>query len=421
MQKEIKQRFEGLKPGVGVKRWLALIIVGIVQIAFAFETWLSGKVRDDEDSRLAKIATLGGMPRWLRIALLSASGSYATVVGWQRLSDSLMELMAPEGNDRQFSELIRERTRALRGENVVVIGGMPGIGPILQALQQLPEELRISVILPATASSRLNSELQRDFHIANDQIIQPTESDAVLYAELEDGTLVEGTNAIQRITDGQIKDLFLSRDIRRVQVWEAGSNGSGRPEMLKGYMPNVSDRVLSALAEAKLIIFAPGHVYTQLLPNLTQPRFAQAVRESSAPKLLVMNLMTQPGQTEGWSVADHLEKIDRLTGITMDYAFVHSGQISAPLSQQYANEGSGQVALGEESQKEMSELIFADTGKSTRLLDSTIIVSEELVSEAPQTITFQRNGDTIRREMPVVRHDPQKLAPLFSKLLNDRL
>jgi 2-phospho-L-lactate transferase/gluconeogenesis factor (CofD/UPF0052 family) len=361
------------------------------------------------------------LPRWLRVLLLVATGGATTFIGWERLSHALMRLMAPEQDEGQFVDLVRARTRAQRGRRVVVVGGTPGVTPVLTALQQVPDDLRVDVILPATAPGRVVQELQQQFGFSSNQIIYPTEADAVLYAELESGELLEGVTAINYASQGRIKDLFLSRDIRRVQVWEADRNGHSRSLSLKGYMPNVTERALETIAQAELIIFAPGHMFTQVLPNLTQPRFAQAIRESRAPKVFVMNLMTEPGRTDGWSVAEHLDAIRELTGVSMDYAIVHAGTISATMRQQYENEGSRPVAFKDLSEHQVSELIFADTGQSTTLLNDTIIVRDDLVTEAPQMVTFQRNGDTVTREMPVVRHDPGKLATLVAKLLSDKL
>jgi uncharacterized cofD-like protein len=238
---------------------------------------------------------------------------------------------------------------------------------------------------------------------------------------MADGTLLEGAATINRSSAAQITNLFLSRDIRRVQVWESENNGKSATARLRDYMPAVSEAALDAINHAELIVFAPGRIYTHVLPSLTLPRLAQAVRESEASKVYFANLMTEPGKTDNWTVADHLETIQKLSGVVIDYAIVHQGSISPPMLQQYHNEGADVVRVeSEEGDEVMSRLIFADTGEQTTLVEGAVIVSGDIITEAPQTVSFQRDGATVLREMPVVRHDPKKVAPLLRRLLSDK-
>ena len=71
----------------------------------------------------------------------------------------------------------------------------------------------------------------------------------------------------------------------------------------------IKREVLEAIERADLIVIGPGSLYTSLLPNLLVPGVADAVRRSSALKVYVMNLMTQPGETEGYGASEHLEAI----------------------------------------------------------------------------------------------------------------
>jgi hypothetical protein len=156
------------------------------------------------------------------------------------------------------------------------------------------------------------------------------------------------------------------------------------------------------------------------LPSPTLPRIAQAVRESQASKIFVANLMTEPGKTDGWTVAEHLETIRKLSGVTIDYAIVHQGRVSDAMLQQYHNEGADVVRVEPSAGDGMSRLIFADTGEQTTLVEGAVIVSGDIITEAPQIVSFQREGDTILREMPVVRHDPSKVAPILKRLIAEK-
>ncbi len=415
MVQRLREAIRVVLPGLGLKRWLVMAFVGLFQVALGTLIWFQSLLQRVRSTPVVKLLTLAFIPRFPRGLLLVGSGALTTYLGWKRLSRTLVRVMVPERADLEFSELMRERQRAARGRRVAVIGGDPGLTPVIKSLQLLREDVRIDVVLTATEHGRLAQELRNKFGLSGEQVIYPTEAESILYAELEDGTLLEGATTINHKKGGRIKDLFLSRDIRRVQVWEAESNGKGTKAKLRGYMPNVTERALEVLAEAELIIFAPGHIYTQVLPNLTQPRFAQAVKESQAIKVFVTNLMTEPGRTDHWTVADHLEVIQEMSGVKMDYAIVHQGRISEAMLAQYRHEGAAPVQF--QPNEEVSRLIFADTGEQTTMLEDAIIIGDNVVTEAPQIIAFQRDGDTILREMPVVRHDPRKLAPIFQQLL----
>ncbi len=405
-----------LLPGQGLKRWLGVAFVGLFQVALGASFWVNGLVRRLQQALFDKPGQRSEAPAFPLGLLFIGSGVLTTYVGWSRLGRSLMRVLMPERAEGEFTQVVMERQREARGRRVVVIGGEPGLSPLLHALRLTGEDIRLDVIVASTEGGPRIQELRRRFGLSGEQIIYPTEADSVLYAEMDDGIMLEGATAINRHGGGQIKDLFLSRDIRRVQVWESENSGVGDKARLRGYMPNVSESALEVLDTAEMILFAPGRIYTQVLPNLTQPRFAQAVRESKATKVFVANLMTEPGRTDGWTVADHLAVIRQTSGVQMDYAIVHAGGVSEPMLSQYRNEGAAPVSL--RSDDELSRLIFADTGEQTTLMKDAIILREDVVTEAPQIVTFQRNGDTILREMPVVRHDPAKLAAVLKRLLS---
>jgi 2-phospho-L-lactate transferase/gluconeogenesis factor (CofD/UPF0052 family) len=415
--RRINELYRMFLPGLGLKRWLAVVVLGLVQIGIAVILWSQDWLRRLQDVPPFNILTLRIFPRHLRGSVFLTTGALLTVFGWRRLIRSLMRLMLPERPEAGLGQLLMQRRRAEHGRRVVVIGGGPGLAPVIESLLSLQEEVRIDVLLSATEHGRITQELRDRFGLSGQQIIYPVVDDAVLYAELEDGTLLEGVATINRYSGARIKDLFMSRNIRRVQVWEPDdSRGAAR---LRDYMPSVAEAALEALARAELIVLAPGRIYTQVLPNLVLPRIAQAVRESSATKVFVPNLMTEPGKTDDWTVADHLDAIHRFSGVSVDYAILNQSPISNAMLAQYRNEGSSVVRM--EPDEGMSRLIFADTGEETTLLEGAVIISADLITEKPQIVSFQRGDATILREMPVVRHDPAKLAPVFEQLLLQQL
>ena len=418
MQKML-EKIKVLLPGLGLKRWLIVVFIGLLHMAIGTTLWLSRHLQSMAKHPLYSLLTLRFWSRFPRGLAFFGVGTVLTYYGWQELSKSIVRVMLPERSETGFSQVLMQRQRAERGRRVVIMGSNPGLAPILGACQLLKEDVRVDVILTATDSGHRAQQLQSQFDLSGQQVIYPTKDDATLYAELDDGRLLEGAATINRFAGGEVNDLFLSRNIRRVHVWESDQSGKGMASKLRDYMPNVSEAALDVLEQAELIILAPGLLYTQMLPNLTIPRLAQAMQESLAPKVYLANLMTQPGRTDDWTVADHIKAIREVSGITIDYTLVHQGKISKSMLQQYDNEGAKMVPTTEDDKNGVSRIIFASAGEETKIVEEAVVISGDIVTEAPQIVTIHRGGDTILREMPVIRHDPEKLAPMLQKLLSE--
>ncbi len=165
---------------------------------------------------------------------------------------------------------------------------------------------------------RLSSEI-----LASKGHIYPaTVSDVRLAAELADGTTVRGETRIGRIGPA-IKRLYLEPE-----------NCDPMPE------------ALNAIAEADVITVGPGSLYTSLLPPLLVRGVARAIADSSAAKIFICNLMTQPGETDGLSSRGHLEIVGRYAPeIRFDRVIVNSQPISEIQSSLYEVEGAAQIGV----------------------------------------------------------------------------
>jgi len=121
---------------------------------------------------------------------------------------------------------------------------------------------------------------------ARGQVLPISNEPMHLVAEMEDGSVVEGESHIPE-AHGRIRHLSCKQ------------------------APKILPDVLTAVAEADLIILGPGSLYTSIIPNLLVPELPKAIMQSKATKIYVCNMMTQPGETDGYSVADHIEAINR--------------------------------------------------------------------------------------------------------------
>ena len=169
-----------------------------------------------------------------------------------------------------------------------------------------------------TEAIRLSSEV-----IASKGHIYPsTLSDCRLVAELEDGSTVRGET---QISASKVP-------IRRLHL---------EPEQC---LP--LPQALKAIRVANIITVGPGSLYTSILPNLLVAQVARAIGESSATKIFVSNLMTQPGETDGYTAREHLETVRKYAPeIHFDFVVCNNRRISSEQAERYAAEGAYQIGI----------------------------------------------------------------------------
>ena len=172
-----------------------------------------------------------------------------------------------------------------------------------------------------TALTNLTGDFSMAVRLASEvlavrgEIFPATLEDVRLRAQLSDGRQVEGEARIHSTRVPIRKLLIVPARCRPL------------PETLK------------ALAEADLITLGPGSLYTSLLPNLLVSRVAQQIARSSAVKVYIGNLMTQPGETRGYSAAEHLEAIIQHVGTSIfDFAVLNNRAFPPSMRRRYAAE-----------------------------------------------------------------------------------
>jgi uncharacterized cofD-like protein len=231
-----------------------------------------------------------------------------------RLRDELQ--MLPPGDIRNcmvalsedshlLSKVFRHRFRG-QGE----LGGHSLGNLFLAALTEITGDFAEAV--------KLSSEI-----LASKGHIYPaTMSDVRLAAELTDGTTVRGETKIGKV-GSHIKRLYLEPE-----------DCHPLPE------------ALAAIYDADVITIGPGSLYTSLLPPILVRGVSEAIAESSAVKIFICNLMTQPGETDGLTSRRHLEIVrEYAPEIDFDYVIVNNRPISEEQLQRYAEEGAEQIGV----------------------------------------------------------------------------
>ncbi|MFC0332332.1 uridine diphosphate-N-acetylglucosamine-binding protein YvcK [Paenibacillus sepulcri] len=159
----------------------------------------------------------------------------------------------------------------------------------------------------------------------------------VLHAELADGTIVTGESNIPKA----------GQPIKRVFIEPADV------EPLK--------EAVEAIQDADAILIGPGSLYTSIIPNLLVPKLAQSIMDSDAIKMFVCNVMTQPGETDGYSVSDHLAAVHAHVGHHLfDYVIVNNGEIPPQVQLKYAELGAKAVHLDLDEVKRRGYKVIAD-------------------------------------------------------------
>lgn len=153
-----------------------------------------------------------------------------------------------------------------------------------------------------------------------------------------------------------------------------------------------------AILEADMIVLAPGSLYTSLLPILSVPGVATAVRNSSARLVMIANLINKPGQNDDWHVVDYVQAMEGyLEGKTIDIVLYNNHEIKTELLQKYATAGELPVETSAEKFANASAQVIAAN-----------LVSREMAQRDAADTAIQRT---------LIRHDPQRVKAEIQKLL----
>ncbi len=163
-------------------------------------------------------------------------------------------------------------------------------------------------------------------------VLPVTDCDVELVAVLESGQTVVGESAIGRCV--------AEYDSRISRIKLRAKNG-GSVQLL----PDIKEKI----HDADIITLGPGSLYTSVLSTLAAPGFADELKAAKAPVVYINNIMTQPGETDGYTAFDHAKAIlDNTREDMIDYCIVNSGGVDTPLISRYTEENSEEVAFDEE-------------------------------------------------------------------------
>ncbi len=419
-------------PGIGVKRWALVVGAGILLISAGVALIVNVKLLGwlevvlYQSARSLIVLTGGVLAPTVLGAILILGGLGVVFLGLQGTIRSIAGAFLPKGDPRLVEVLQHHRQRQ-RGPRIVVVGGGTGLSTLLRGLKRYTTNLTavVTVFDDGGSSGRLRRELGilppgdiRDCLVAlaeseplmtqlfeyrfqggaldghafgnlfiaslagvtgdlenavketskvlniRGQVLPSAVADVILSAEFADGTVVEGESLIPRVR----------KRIHRLTLKPA--DVATLPDVLK------------AISEADLILLGPGSLYTSVIPNLLVRGVADAVRASRALRIYICNVMTQPGETDGFSASDH-------TRVLMDQVgrglFTH-------------------VLVNTQHPRNRALLARYEAG-------GAVPVEPDL--DAVSALGVTPIGEALINEEEVVRHDPDRLARVAVRLLED--
>ncbi len=372
----MKGFFRWFKSGAKMKRWILLIVIGVLLTCYGIMQVITPP------------ETLGF--KELAMAVISfVIGLTALVIGIVLIQRRTLEILVEESDTREqlkegkVKSLIFNKKVYDEGPNIVVIGGGTGINSVLRGLKNytnnitaivtvsdygngisasskelelLPlEDIKTSLISLSSneavmeaimnykfETGKLKSlsfgdiyfsamkELCGDFTTSIEQAknvlnisgkVLPVTLEAIdICAELDDGTVIQSKDKIPSVVESKISKIN--------RIFINPSNCMPAPG------------VLEAIQNADAIIIGPGSLYTNVIPNLLVKGVAKAIKENKGFKIYVSNIMTEPGQTDNYSLSDHIKAIIEHAGKgIVDYCIYDTGEIVPEFIRKYNKDG----------------------------------------------------------------------------------
>jgi uncharacterized cofD-like protein len=343
-----------LTPGLGVKRWLGLLFLGIVLLALGVAYILVELYRQQVAPDYFYYLTLQFLPRLARATLAGALGAAAVIWALVQINRSILSPFVRPGDEPVVEKMMRHR-QLRQGVKIVAIGGGTGLSTLLRGLKAYTSNITaiVTVADDGGSSGKLRRELgvlpPGDFRncIAALADSESLTTQLFQYRFAEGGlnghsfgnlyiaamaavtgsfeqALIESSRvlAVQgRILPSTLQNVTLTGDLRS-EAWGPSSRVEGESKITETdgaiervYLEPNDARAfpdsIRAILDADLVVLGPGSLYTSVMPNLLVPDISQAIRASRALKMYVCNVATQIGETDFYTVADHLTAIDR--------------------------------------------------------------------------------------------------------------
>lgn len=391
-----------MKPGIKIKRWIFLGFIGMVLSVVGFIEIFSQVGESIAFKVLYLFLSLIGL-LIMYIALSEFIKSFIALINNEKIKIII--------TDKNIEDLVDEKRVHVGGPKIVVIGGGTGLSTMLRGLKLYtnnitaivtvgddgggsgklradlgmlpPGDIRNCILALADTEPIMEDLLQYRFTegtlkgqsfgnlflaamdgisdnfeaavqkmssvlAVTGKVLPVTLDDMKLIAELENGNIVEGESIIP---DEVIKQ---KSKIKNLKI---------EPEKAKPLLD-----ALMAISEADAIVMGPGSLYTSIIPNLLVEDIAECINKSDAIKIYISNVMTQPGETDDFTVSDHIKTLMKYSGKnSVEYVIANNGTIPKDIEERYLSEGSKLVELDYDNIKDLGvKVVETDLVKITK-------------------------------------------------------
>lgn len=395
-----------LYPHLDLKKWSFIFSVGVA---------------------LTVVGAISLSNRWMPGLTLSLIGIGMVAFSAVMAVRLVIRALAPEYGDRVV-ETLHRRYELGRGPKIVVVGGGTGLSTLLRGLKAFTGNLTaiVTVADDGGSSGRLREEMgvlpPGDIRnclvaLADSEPLMarlfeyrfpegdPTGLGGHTFGNLFIATMSAITGDFEeavkessrvlavrgRVLPSTLENVVLVAQCQGGQVVYGESTiGKCKTRIEKVFLkpgnPRALPEALSSIAEADAIVLGPGSLFTSVIPNLLVEGIPDAIRESLAPRIYVCNVMTQPGETDSFTAADHVKAImDHAGRGIIDYVLINTGGVPEKLAEKYSLEGAYPVDI--------------DRDRLERL--GIKVIEEDLISN-----------------MDYARHDPFRLAEAVLRIVS---
>ncbi len=395
--------YKWLYPGIGIKRWMLLTAFGVVLVAIAlsylrYEEYWVIQILD---------------------VILIISGIIILILGVKHIIRSFLAVFVPSSrDDDELVNILYHRRQMGRGPKIVALGGGTGLSVLLTGLKEYTSN--ITAIVTVADDGGSSGRLRQQFDILPPGDIRnclvaladaPVLMRDLFQFRFEEGSELSGHSfgnlfitAMTQLTGdfekaiketsrvlalrGQVVPSTLDNVLLAAQHKD-GSITEGEDKIPKAHKPiakvflkpaesSATPEAIKAIQEAQIIVLGPGSLYTSILPNVLIKEITSSIVASSAIKVYVCNIMTQPGETDGYKASDHIRTIvNHSHPRIFDYCVVNIGEIPDEILKRYVKENSSPVASDTENIKSMGY----------RVIEDDIVLTDGVVRHDPEKLT----------------------------------
>lgn len=379
---------EWLRPGIRVKRWVVLGIMGFLLLIFGFMEFIRNKFYSPYYMAFYIFLMSSGV-FVLYVSVTQGIKAVIALVNRGYLNISL--------DSKKLENLIYEKRLLVKGPKIVAIGGGTGLSNMLRGLKYYTSNITaiVTVADDGGGSGILREEMGMlapgdirncimalaDTEPLMEELLQyrfkegrlKDQSFGNLFLAAMDGVSTNFEEAVQKMSSvlavtGKVVPVTLDNVVLKAKL-NNGMVVEGESNIPKSAIINKSPinkmfiepkdakallEAVEAIKDADAIILGPGSLYTSVIPNLLVKDIAHAVIKSDAIKIYVSNIMTQPGETDKFTVSDHINAINKHIGSkVVEYVLVNTGEISEELQCKYEEGVSDPVIIDYDKLKSM--------------------------------------------------------------------